>query len=713
LVALQQELEGGDSTRVAFQYIVLGNLARDSSDFEEALSYYSLARTWAPSQNVSITSVAVNQQSLIWQKQGLIDSALQQLTEVVAQARQAPTPQVLPAYTTLGNMLRSAGRKEEAMQYWQEGLTLAYHLQDTLYIIDLQSNIARRYREKGNYPRALQLYLESLSLGIALGNLSEQANLYNRIGVLHYNQRDYDQAINYYRMAFHAHRQSQSLRGHVQAYSNIGLAYLEAGQLDSARWYYEAAIPQAIQLNYSHNLGWNYYGLARIALAEGHYTEALNAAYRSLPPRTQRKNLLGQSYLVLGNIHRALQVIDSAQYYYAQARLLSQEAQDAILNRNALEGLSWTYQQQGRYDQALGLYQEYKTMADSLNNEENTRTQALLAAEYSFQMERDSIAQAQAYAEATFEKDLQQRQYFIILTLGGILGLVVLVLVVGNAYRQKRQALAELATLHEEVAAQRDRLDQALLTKDQFFSIISHDLRGPVNSFGSLAYLLKDYYVRGKHNELPALLNALETNSKGVSQLLDNLLTWALQQQGQLTMKPQHLPLTILVNQVMDIFDYQAKSKEIYLRAEIPKDLKVYGDENALFTILRNLVSNALKFTRKEGQVLIMAEATIRGTQIQIADTGLGMEPEKLEQVFRINEKLVTRGTAGEKGTGLGLPLVKEFTEVQGGNLAVESHPGEGTTFTLWFPNPKEAAQEPQTDEHGKDAPELENSVLA
>jgi len=232
-------------------------------------------------------------------------------------------------------------------------------------------------------------------------------------------------------------------------------------------------------------------------------------------------------------------------------------------------------------------------------------------------------------------------------------------------------------------------LQKLLITKDKFFSIIAHDLKNPFNSIIGLAQLLVHGYDRLSPEKVKYFHNNLYQISKNGYELLINLLEWSRSQMGTIQFKPSELNICALTEETFSLYKAKANQKEITLINSIDEDCSVYSDQNMLKTILRNLVSNALKFTDRGGAVELM-EKTIDGfKEITVRDTGIGIDPENIKKLFKLDENYTTEGTEDEIGTGLGLILCKEFVEKHGGTIQVESKVGFGSKFIFTLPTEK------------------------
>lgn len=230
------------------------------------------------------------------------------------------------------------------------------------------------------------------------------------------------------------------------------------------------------------------------------------------------------------------------------------------------------------------------------------------------------------------------------------------------------------------------KLRELNATKDKLFSIIAHDLRSPFNSIIGLSDLLigndNDNYL-AQSEKYASLINS---SAKNTLVLLDNLLNWAKSQTGQMSFNPAKINLSSLVDEIIENSNSRVFLKNISLNAIQPGDVEVYADENMVMIILRNLISNAIKFTNQGGKINVIVIPGTKYVEVSVSDNGVGMNEEKQSTLFNISLNTTMPGTANEKGTGLGLVLCKEFVDKLGGNIWVESKEGVGSVFKFTLP---------------------------
>jgi PAS domain S-box-containing protein len=248
--------------------------------------------------------------------------------------------------------------------------------------------------------------------------------------------------------------------------------------------------------------------------------------------------------------------------------------------------------------------------------------------------------------------------------------------------------MTERKHAEEEIKLKNEQLLKLNAEKDKFFSIIAHDLRGPFSGFLGLTQILAEGLHSLTIDQIQVFSVEMNNSASKLYHLLENLLHWSRMQQGLVPFVPKEMELSSIVNVCIDIVLESAKNKGIEITSDIPNKTEVFADENMLQTIIRNLVSNAVKFTPKGGFIKISAKATgDKDIEISINDTGIGMDQTLVDNLFRLDVQTSRKGTEGEPSTGLGLLLCLEFIEKQGGKIRVESTEGVGSTFYFTVPS--------------------------
>jgi PAS domain S-box-containing protein len=223
-------------------------------------------------------------------------------------------------------------------------------------------------------------------------------------------------------------------------------------------------------------------------------------------------------------------------------------------------------------------------------------------------------------------------------------------------------------------------------TKDKFYSIIAHDLRSPFQTLLGYSDMLRSNVKDLKPEKISGYSDYIHKATTETYSLLEDLLQWTGSQTGRIKAYPEMIYVIELIYSVIKIYKDSAKSKDIVLYSNVIEDLFLYTDRNMVTTIIRNFVSNAIKFTKREGQIVLDAKEDNNNISISVTDTGVGIAKENISKLFRIDSTFSTKGTEKEKGTGLGLIICKEFAEKNEGRIKIESKVGKGSTFTLLLP---------------------------
>ncbi len=244
----------------------------------------------------------------------------------------------------------------------------------------------------------------------------------------------------------------------------------------------------------------------------------------------------------------------------------------------------------------------------------------------------------------------------------------------------------EIASKNRSLEQQKDELNELNAMKDTFFSILAHDLKNPFSSLYALSKLVVDNYEHMEEKERLTSMRKIKQSSEHIYNLLENLLTWSRTQRGDIAYAPESFKLTTLVEINMNLHRVPAEKKGIRIDSEVPENLVAYGDREMINTVLRNLINNAVKYSNKGGEIGVEIAAEDGFWKVSVIDNGTGISEENIEKIFRIDAKYKSPGTEGEKGTGLGLILCKDFVEKNGGQIWCESEQGSGTSFFFTIP---------------------------
>ncbi|QQS51170.1 MAG: tetratricopeptide repeat-containing sensor histidine kinase [Bacteroidota bacterium] len=533
---------------------------------------------------------------------------------------------------------------------------------------------------KGSYDRALSDFYDGADVARHIDCQTCLAATYVAIGNVFSVSQSPGNAIAYYKKAIELSLASRDSLFIASTSLSAGNEYLIIDKLDSANYHFTEAYKIFSKLNNEVGVAYSLGNIGKIYTLKREFGFAEKNIMRAITilEKYHDSYALSIYYGYLSEIYKARRDVPTALNYAHISLNIAEGAGLLPQIRDAYQVLTELYAMAGKLDKAFECQTNYIDTRDSINNEATIRKMADLRTEY-------EVAQKQAEVDLLQKK--RQNQRIMLSALIMVLVFTFGLFFIFYTHSNKRKKLAvKLVQRQKELQEQHDELEKANKTKDRFFSIISHDLRGPINVLNGTTLLIRDFLNSKNYDELEELTSNMEYSVKKVQNLLDNLLEWAVSQQGEFPCKPETLDLEEICDEVLNIFIAMAATKSINLTYEIKSDARyLYADRNSLMTILRNLVSNALKFTDKNGSVSILATISNGMHCLSVSDTGVGIEPEKQENLFKLNETKSTWGTSKEKGLGIGLSLVHEFVKMNKGTISVDSTLGEGSVFTVYF----------------------------
>ena len=386
-----------------------------------------------------------------------------------------------------------------------------------------------------------------------------------------------------------------------------------------------------------------------------------------------------RKYLLNGEIALIQNKLDLAEAYFQKAHQVAEKSNNFHMRILILDLEKKLYELKGDFKKAIDRYKSSERY--QLRLTENNRL------EHFSQLEdrvRDLEKTKQAELLQKDKELLSARNRSYLLALAFLIVLAGLLFYLNRKTGQKNQIIEKQ---NEVLAIQKSELQQLNATKDKIFSIIGHDLRKPGLAFRGISKKI-DYLLEAKdYKTLTALGHQLDHSSKSLDGLLNNLLHWSLTQKESIQLNPISLNFSAALDETLSIFEEKIKDKKLSIQKEIPTSLMVNMDPQALKSILLNLIDNAIKFSKPGDLIRISAKpnSTPGSWYFMIKDQGVGMNEKQLKNLFELSQNKSTEGTQGEKGTGLGLHLVKEFVELSKGTIQVQSQANKGTSFELSF----------------------------
>lgn len=564
------------------------------------------------------------------------------------------------------------------LTYAQLALENAQELNNDKYIGGAYLMLGQSFSMLGNYPRALENLMQSVDHYKNAGFEAGVGAAYTAIGTLYNEQKNYTTATKYYKQSIDVQRNIGHELTLAASLCNLGELYRRTAQYDSAKVYLLESMKLYQENNNKRGVA---YCMANVGLVEGALgkrelaVEYMNESREMLEDLNDTSPIgffnlyLSDIFHEEGNTKEALE--------YALAALEIGESEDySPLIRDANKKISTFYAALGDLGTAYDYLSAYEVIRDSLNNESTIQRLADL---------RTELEVSQKQREVDYLERIRKSQQSIGFALIVILILIsALTYVIYRNFRQKSKLSKMLEAQNEKLTEQHEELSELNYTKDKLFSIVSHDLRGPIGAITGISMLIRSNI--DEKDELLEIAGYMEESSEKLRTMLDNLLVWAMNQQGRMPIKPEMIHLKEITSELKGVFSPMARSKKIDLKDRVDDEIRVWADKNSLTTIIRNLVNNALKFTNPGGQVIIESEKNDNNALIHVKDTGVGIPKDKLKTLFEFKDNKSTFGTKNEKGLGLGLSMAFEFAEKNNGSIKVDSEEGKGTTFTVKMP---------------------------
>lgn len=640
---------------------------------------------------------------------------------------------------------RDLRQPEKAMEASGMACDLARALGDSSIVANAGIQAGNALLASGEYVQAHEYFLKALLSALGISDSMSSSQAYSALGGLFYKIGDFGKSSSYYEKAAGMLPERAGPERKAYLLNQWSNALLAAGNPSAALSTYRKAYETISLVNdytsealYLKNTGRASSLAGRNDEAIRYFNEALRMYKKagdekgsisvwnekgSLLVRTGRMNeaatcfdsliLLARKYsdfpsLAMGLRKKADLLMQSGNHGTEELYLGSLEAAEKTGNREVLQpsvlALAGYYEQNNNYRKALSLYRRYMDLHDSIYAEKEK--QQILFSQINFEIKlRDeqlkkvtqrieSLEQEQAMALVALSR---QKNINRLLVLVMVLILVILVL----GYRQysiKRKSAAVLAEQNETIrkintrlAESEENLRKINQTKDKFISIIAHDIRNPLAGILGFTDIIERKPENISREELQQINTLIRQSARQLYDLLDNLLYWARSQSGSVPFHPQTVDIHEIAEKTLKLIHTHAASKNISLRNSIAVGTFVMADANMVTVIIRNLLSNALKFTANGGAIEIYSARSNGNLEVMIKDTGIGMQPEQVKRLFSDKNRMpASEGTNQEKGSGLGLILCREFTEKHGGTIRAESEPGKGTVVTFTLPLPSE-----------------------
>lgn len=601
----------------------------------------------------------------------------------------------------IGNLYNQKGNIAEALRRYLLSLRIRQKMGQDQDIAKSLTNIGLTYRKLGSLKNATTYLEQARELILSGQDPSEAAYVLVNLGNLYIDQKRYEAALKVFQEALTMRKKTGDEASTARTYRNIAQAQMQIRQYDGARNNLNIALKIFQKLNDGRAIADTYNDLGNLERQSGNLQTAINHFETASKIYDESANFDGKALCLrkIGEIQITLGLLDKADKNINQSIEIGIEIGNMVLIHYGYLAKHEYYKTTKNYKTALEYYTKHIKIRDSLENsrrnEKNLEAQLDLELDKKKEEIRTMEGEVQGLRQEALLKELKIEkqktiQHFLIIVAFLVLALAGVAFI---GYRQKKR---HNQILEEKIAIIRDTNDKLFLsekelrsnvqTKDKLFSIIAHDLKNPFHAIMGLSDLLTNRIDDLSQEEVKGISNDINQSSVKVHTLLENLLSWSRSQTGKLKITPEYLNLKSVADSCIDVISLPANEKGINLVSKLTDMDIAYADKDTITTVIRNLLSNAVKFTPTNGKVSIWCSKVDNTIDICITDTGIGISPEDISKLFKIDGSISTKGTNQESGTGLGLIICKEFIEKNKGVISVESAINVGTTFKISLP---------------------------
>jgi signal transduction histidine kinase len=600
-------------------------------------------------------------------------------------------------------------KPDSALYFMNQGLELATKLNDDNGKAMMLNQWGMIYDNKGNYQESRKKYLQALEIYQKTGYVKGISAVNIRLGVVENRKGNHDKAIAYFLKALAISEKNNYAYGIMEAnltvaegylgqknypialkylkkaefisdtipfsnlnlniYNNFGVIYRDIKRYDLAEYYLKKGIAlsnsikyQGLNITLTNNLASVY---ARI----GKKQQAIALQKEALKKAKEIQNFLRETEVLLG-LAENYKDTDSkkALAYYKDALNLTRKNNAYKRQVEILNQMVIIYRNEGNYKEALTLKEEEKNLADSFLYKDIDSRISDLQAEYELAKSQTRVKELQ------YSNTQQNLRSTIILSMAVFVMIILVFMVINNRRNRKFNQLLSKAN---------QELKESNSVKDKLFSVLAHDLRGPFAAIINLLGMVKDGYL--EEREKNELIDKITQNSTTYLDTLNDLVKWGETQIKGLRINPQPIALAQEVELNKEFLSVLIEDKHISFSNKISPHIAVLADKAHFDLIIRNLVSNAVKFTNVGGSIKVFAEEEDKEIRITVKDTGIGMSADKQSRIFNF-ENISLAGTGNEKGNSLGLILCKEYVLANKGTISVKSKKGEGSEFSFTLP---------------------------
>ncbi|MBQ4821218.1 tetratricopeptide repeat protein [Aquimarina sp. MMG016] len=617
------------------------------------------------------------------------------------------------AYAKKAEVLFSNGEEDKAIILLKKVRNLLTKYPNSEHWVSYYRSFQEFSAKKINYKKAIQ-YADSIIIAAKRSNDSiEIPNAYHNKGFYFVKLGEYEKAAENLIKATELKERMKDLSDIAATYYVLGASYVRWEKYEVANKYFKKSIAISKEFNDDYILMISYLRLAKSKRKLKDFEESLKIIDSAL---SIAKNLNSQSQLAEGYMEQGFiyfenfKDYDKAESFFIKAFEKAKQSNNDLIIYSTIESLVKIHLHNKDYNEVKVLLETLKEVTQKINTKDHTlrlhkrysdyyeqigRSNLALLHLKKYYLIKDSIANTEIKTKvADLEKkyDTKKKELEIVNL---------------NQEKKAQEQVVQLATSKQQLylltslfllfllvvgtwtfiklRKQKNELTATNQVKNRLFSIIAHDLRGMIIPFQRSGKILKHHIDKGNHERTIELSNEIEKNSESLSNMLDNLLNWSLEQMNGYKMNPEQISIKAELKEIIEGYEQEAAFKNSKISLKYEEDIAAMFDKGAFHVIFRNLIGNALKYT-EDGNIRVEFTKDFNTLLCSVIDTGVGMSEKQLQDIFTLGEEKITIGTQGEKGTGLGLNLVNRFVKMHNGSIKVSSEKRIGTRFDLTFP---------------------------
>lgn len=558
-------------------------------------------------------------------------------------------------------------------------------------------NIGWIYYRQGQWQKSFEFSEEAYELAISANDQLQAARLMNNMGALYYEQQNYLMAIEQFKKGYELATQVNDLSTQIRSLNNVALNFTQVNQLDSAMEYARRSIKMNENAGSPYLTSFAHRVVGDVYLARGNYDSAQAIYTRSLEMAREQgiKSFEAGVLHRLGNAYLLDKEFDKAEELLLYSVDLCEEFKFLDELSKSHRYLAKIYEEKGNLKDAFFHQSQFLVLNDSLLSKSNRDRLALLQNMFQSNLKESELELLKAQNEnQAYRLETSRRYIFgfaIAAVLIGVLG-IRLYFMNKNIRSFNANLLAQQRKIEEQNLAlenQSVQLKGINETKNKLFSILGHDLRGPIAQVKSVVDMLLAGHL--EKEEFDELLHVLNKDIDSVNFTLNNTLKWSMAQMEGFNVSPSTFDLREVVDNSLQLLQGSFNEKKLTVFNQMGSNVEVYADQDLIEVVVRNILNNAVKFSNPGDSVTIFSETDDKWTLWCVLDQGVGMTEEQVKLILTDSYSLTKSrpGTKKEKGSGLGLQLAKEFTRKCGGEITIDSYPGHGAKFCVRLPRSK------------------------